>query len=114
VPKISKTSGYGIIAGKSTSIEKGSIVMPHIILFEHRDFHGAHKHVFCPEPNLAAGDDNFFNDKVSSFIILEGSWQFFRDINFESPQNIILGPGKYPWVQDIGIQNDTISSLRHL
>lgn len=30
--------------------------MPHVILFEHANFHGAHKHVFDPESNLNAGD----------------------------------------------------------
>ena len=42
----------------------------HIILFEHANFHGAHKHVFLEEANLNADDDKFFNDKTSSFVIV--------------------------------------------
>jgi len=34
----------------------GSAAVPHVILFEHANFHGAHKHVFGPESNLNAGD----------------------------------------------------------
>ena len=35
-----------------------------VILFQHANFHGAHKHVFVEEANLNAGDDNSFNDQV--------------------------------------------------
>ena len=86
--------------------------MSHIIIFEHRNLHGGHKHVFSSEPNLNAGDDNFFNDRLSSFVILEGRWQFFRDSNFGSPASNVLGPGVYGWVEDFGIPNDSVSSLR--
>lgn len=86
--------------------------MAHIILFEHSNFHGAHKHVFADEPNLDAGDDNFFNDRTSSFVILEGVWQFFRDRDFGNPASNPLGPGLYSWVENVGIPNDSVSSLR--
>ncbi len=58
--------------------------MAHVILFEHAGFHGAHKHVFRDEPNLNAGDDNFFNDKTSlssslraigSFLSTQDTWE---------------------------------------
>jgi hypothetical protein len=51
--------------------------MAHVILFEHAQFHGQHKHVFRAEPNLNAGDDNFFNDKASSLVVVEGNWALF-------------------------------------
>jgi hypothetical protein len=86
--------------------------MPHVILFEHANFHGAHKHLFQTESNLAAADDNSFNDKVSSFVILEGTWRFYCDINFTGPASMPLVPGKYNWVEVFGIPNDSISSAR--
>ena len=86
--------------------------MGHIVLFEHRSLHGAHKHLFESEANLNASDDNFFNDRVSSFVILEGRWQFFRDSNFHNPSSNVFGPGVYNWVEDVGIPNDSISSVR--
>jgi hypothetical protein len=86
----------------------------HVIIFEHRNFHGAHKHVFVEEANLNASDDNFFNDKVSSFVILNGCWTFWQDANYAGSKSQPLGPGEYPWVEDVGIKNDTISSLSSL
>ena len=84
---------------------------PHVILFENGNFHGAHKHVFTREPNLNAPDDNFFNDKVSSLVVLEGNWAFFADSNFQRQYPPILGPGLYPGLA-AGIKNDDMSSLQ--
>ncbi len=86
--------------------------MTHIILFEHINCRGAHKHVFGSESNLNSHDDKFFNDKISSFVILEGRWVFYRDINFGNPASQPLGPGKYNWVETFGIPNDSVSSLK--
>ena len=44
---------------------RGAPLDNHILLFENANYHGAHKHVFTPEPNLNASDDNYFNDRVS-------------------------------------------------
>ena len=84
---------------------------PHVILFENGNFHGAHKHVFTRESNLNAPDDNFFNDKVSSLVVLEGNWAFFADSNFQRQYPPILGPGLYPGLP-AGIKNDDMSSLQ--
>jgi hypothetical protein len=90
--------------------------MAHVILFEHAGFHGAHKHLFRDEPNLNAGDDNFFNDKTSSIVVLEGNWEFFIDSGHVGKLGRTLGPGVYPWVEDSGAlgagSNDRISSAR--
>ena len=67
--------------------------MPHVIVFEHAGSHGAHKYVLRPEPNLNAGDGSFFNDRISSFIILEGNWEFLVDAGSVAK----LGPGRYEW-----------------
>lgn len=63
--------------------------MAEIVLFEHANYHGAHKHLFGSETNLNAPDDNFFNDKVSSFVILSGRWQFYRDANFQDRKSVV-------------------------
>ena len=83
-----------------------------IILFEHINFHGRHKHVFSAEPNLNAGDDSFFNDRVSSLAVLGGNWEVFRHSQYNQPYPVVLGPGLHPWVGAIGITNDDMSSLR--
>jgi hypothetical protein len=86
--------------------------MPEAILFENANFHGQHKHVFGPEPNLNAADDNFFNDRVSSIVILDGVWQFYRNSGFNTPYPFLLGPGRYSSVEAAGIKNDDMSSLQ--
>jgi len=86
--------------------------MAHLVLFEHRNFHGNHKHLFRSIDTLDAGDDNSFNDKTSSFVILEGRWQFFRDSHFSNPASNVFGPGLYDWVEDHGVPNDSISSVK--
>jgi Beta/Gamma crystallin len=86
--------------------------MAHIILFEHMNFHGAHKHVVGPESNLNAQDDNFFNDRVSSLVVLEGNWALYGDYKFEGQYPPVLGIGLYPRLDAIGIKNDDISSLQ--
>ena len=67
--------------------------MAHVILFEHAQFHGQHKHVFGAKSNLNAADDNYFNDKVSSLVVLEGNWAVFAGFgNFQKQYPPILGP----------------------
>jgi len=82
--------------------------MAHLILFEHPNFRGAHRHVFAAE-DLNAADDNFFNGRTSSIIILEGTWKFYN--NVRRPLGPTLLPGFYPWVEDVGIPDYSISSL---
>jgi hypothetical protein len=90
----------------------GVASLPHAILFEHANLRGRHKHVFAGEPNLAANDDNFFNDRVSSVVVLSGQWAFYRHVNFEEQYAATLGPGIYRFVSELGINNDDMSSLR--
>jgi Beta/Gamma crystallin len=85
--------------------------MAEIILFEHINFHGAHKHLFTSEPNLNATDDHFFNDAVSSFVVVSGQWQFSRDWYNNGPDSHVFGPGLYSWVENVGIPNDSVSSV---
>src|SRR5690348_9751028 len=85
--------------------------MAHVMLFEHANFHGAHKHVFSREPNLNAGDDNRSKERVSWLVVREGNWAFFADSNFHRQYPPILGPGLYPGLR-AGIQYAAMSSLQ--
>ena len=62
--------------------------MAHVILFEHLNFHGAHKHVVGAESNLNAQDDSFFNDNVRSFVVIEDNWAFYRTFHRNLQTNI--------------------------
>jgi hypothetical protein len=83
-----------------------------VLLFQHAKFHGLHKHVFVAEPNLGAIDDTFFNNVVSSLVVLLGNWSFYADANFVTPYVGSAGPGIYPSANDQNITNDDMSSLR--
>lgn len=64
--------------------------------------------------NLKLGDidGGNWNDEVSSIRILEGSWVFYEHINFTGRQSPVLGPGNYPNMASIGLEDNTISSCR--
>jgi hypothetical protein len=97
--------------------------MAELVIFEDINFGGLHTHIFESTADFTqlalggagSGINGNWNDKVSSFVILSGRWQFFKDINFTPaplpfPQG--LGPGLYHFVETFGIDNDSISSVR--
>jgi hypothetical protein len=95
-----------------STVTPGDDILGHVILFQSANFHGPHKHVFNQEDNLNADGDNSFNDSVSSLVVLTGNWQFFRNSGFNDDYPVVLGPGLYPWVEDVSIRNKDMSSLR--
>lgn len=87
-------------------------MIPHCILFELANFCGAHRHVFTVVSNLAARKDPAFNNKTSSIVIREGNWEFFMDADYHTKMGDTLAPGIDPYVENIGIKDDAITSLR--
>jgi hypothetical protein len=95
-----------------------------IILYVDINFGGLHTHLFESTPDFTQlhltgvdtglNNDETWNDKVSSFVIVSGVWQFFKDINFQFQQGNPggLGPGLYHFTQEFGIDNDSLSSVR--
>ena len=80
-----------------------------LIAYEHVDYKGTHKHIIDrDEPNLHV--DNW-GDKISSFQIISGRWEFCQHVNYGGWRRV-FEPGNYRWVQDIGISNDSLSSIR--
>jgi hypothetical protein len=84
----------------------------HVIVFQHRDFRGQHRHIFNEERNFSHPEDSSLNDQVSSFIVIEGKWKFYRHSGFGVPYDGEFGPGEYPWVADVQVENDQISSAK--
>jgi hypothetical protein len=84
----------------------------HIIIFEHRDFRGRHRHIFGHEENLNNAEGNTLNDRISSFVVLSGTWVFLRHANFNEQVGGTFPPGQYEFVGNFGIPNDAVSSLR--
>ncbi|GAB3893610.1 hypothetical protein GCM10028803_07900 [Larkinella knui] len=83
---------------------------PKITVFTDRDFKGARR--TFSQAALALGSD--WNDKISSFIIERGTFEFYGAANYQSEDwgPVRLSVGQYPWVEAVGIRNDTISSWR--
>jgi hypothetical protein len=89
------------------------MAIPHIILYPDVGLTGAnHLHVFTQIHWLAG-----WNDMVTSFVILEGNWEFFFDVDFNNQMGgagTKLGPGVYTWIEAaLGPgTNDRMTSLR--
>ena len=100
--------------------------LPHVILYWDANCQADHMHVCGPMAYV--GD--YFNDATSSFIIIDGQWEFYADANFQTlmgdpfaqndegiPKPLgVLGPGVYPWIEASTAlgpnSNDRLSSLR--
>ncbi len=94
-----------------------SATMGRILLFEKRDFEGRAKDILLGSPNLSFSEDGFFDNQVSSFIIASGNWIFYKESGFRSPylrngQPLVLGPGRYPSLEALGIPDNDLSSLK--
>lgn len=92
-------------------------VKAHIILFEDENLLWNHIHVFeeaddLTQYKIGVGGSGNFNDLTSSFVVLQGTWRFFLDINLSGliGSNSGYDVGVYPFLPD-GIPNDSISSL---
>lgn len=79
-----------------------------MILYADKDFKGAHKHIMHHTSQLS---DDGWNDRVSSIQIVSGQWRIFSDAGF-SGNSVLLGPGIYPNASAIGLNDNTISSIR--
>jgi hypothetical protein len=90
-----------------------------VIIYVVTEFGGLHTHLFPSVEDftkLALGGVNSglggdWNDKVSSFEIVSGKWQFYKNVGFNGPEGPVLGPGLHP-VLPSGIANDSISSAK--
>jgi hypothetical protein len=93
-------------------VTTGETIWGEVILFRDANFGGLHKHVINAEANLNANDDDAFNDQVSSFVIVQGNWKFYRNAGFNDDYPAVLGPGLYGSVEQFKIRNDDMSSLQ--
>jgi hypothetical protein len=80
-----------------------------LTLFEHDNFNGRRFAVNGSVSNLA---DTGFNDRTSSIVVRNGTWQVCEDAYFRG-HCVTLQPGEYPSLRPIGM-NDRISSAREL
>jgi len=88
-----------------------------ILLFKDRNFDGTSIDIEKGVPDLSMYSEGNFDECTSSFAVLSGKWCFYREPRFKNPfkrgnKPLIFGPGSYGWVEDFGIKDDEISSLK--
>ncbi len=94
--------------------------IPQAIVFEDPNMTGSHTHFVMSVPDLPQSD-NFWNDKISSIVVISGNWTFLADpVGAGGAPNpsITLGPGVYPDVareamqQRSTLEDNSISQVR--
>jgi Beta/Gamma crystallin len=81
--------------------------IPQIVAFDNDGLLGDHIHLFGNVPDLGK-----WGNSISSMVILAGRWEFFDGENFQGTKMTELGPGTYLRVQDHGMKDNSISSIR--
>jgi hypothetical protein len=80
------------------------------ILYNDSDYKGRSQTLDSSDNNLEEwGWD--LNDEVSSFWVVSGNVRFYSDADYKGVKSDDFGPGKYHWVEEVDIVNDTISSV---
>jgi hypothetical protein len=110
----------GMASSQSRIQKRSNTIMAELIIYIDANFGGLHTHLFESTSDftqlalggVGSGINGNWNDRTSSFVIISGHWTFFKDINFSFQQGGILGPGLYSFVQNFGIDNDALSSVR--
>jgi hypothetical protein len=88
--------------------------IPQAIVFEDFNMTGSHTHLFTSDPDLTKMD-KFWNDKISSIVVISGTWTFLEDpvgAGDQPNKSVTLGPGVYPDVTREGIDDNSISQVR--
>ena len=71
---------------------------------------GFHGRQFSTDRTISNMDKTGFNDRASSLVVAGGNWQMCEDARFQG-RCVVLHPGQYPSLRDMGLQN-VISSVR--
>ena len=107
-------AAVAMIAMIAVSVAQEAI--PQVIVFENTNMEGQHKHYFASDPDLTTNSDGrFWNDQISSMVIISGNWTFFADpvgSGEVSNPSVTLGPGVYSDVTKERIPDNSISQIR--
>ena len=89
----------------------GSAWTAEIILYDHRNFEGRS---LTLNQSVADLDDYDFDNKVSAVIVVSGTWELFRDDDYESRHgpSKVLGPGEFPNLSHVDFRRNRLSSVR--
>ncbi len=98
---------YASAAGKEAQTLLEGIRLPEVIVFDHAGFKGAYARTNLSFHYL--GD--FWNDRISSLIVVSGVWRFYRDDHYKG-DHWDLGPGYYDSFFTEAGPDDVISSFK--
>ena len=89
----------------------GSAWAAEIILYDHKNFGGRSVTLRGSVPDL---DGYNFDNKASAVRVISGTWELFRDDDYQSNHgpSKVLGPGNYPNLSYVGFKRDKLSSVR--
>src|SRR4029453_7346939 len=80
--------------------------IPQIVAYDNDGLLGDHIHIFGNTPDLGK-----WGNSISSMVIVSGHWEFFDEEDFKGTKHE-LGPGVYLKVQERGMKDNSISSIR--
>lgn len=104
--KVGPLSYHACAAGPSHAKPEGHHGLPELVVYDHVCFKGAYARTNLSFHYL--GD--FWNDRISSLIVVNGVWRFFRDEYYKG-DHWDLGPGFYEsFFTDKG-PDDVVSSF---
>lgn len=102
-----RSRGRGVLAAAALGVSAQAAA--ELVLYEHDEYRGRSYTAAGRTPNL---EPQRFNDLASSVVVRSGQWQLCDDAEFRG-QCIVLGPGSYPALRPMGL-NDRVSSVREL
>ncbi len=106
--KIGKLRYHACAANPPTLVEgDGHLRLPEVVVYDHIGFKGAYARTNLSFHYL--GD--YWNDRISSLIVVSGVWRFYRD-DYYKGDHWDLGPGFYECFFTEGGPDDVVSSFQ--
>ena len=83
---------------------------PEVIIYENSNFSGAQQRINGSIPNIGLE----WNDKISSVVVISGTWQFFDHENYGGDSSKQIGPGYYDdlSIPEFNLTDNTITSFK--
>ncbi|MFL6516308.1 MAG: beta/gamma crystallin-related protein [Chthoniobacterales bacterium] len=94
-------------AGKHPVASSQAIHLPELVIYDHVGFKGAYARTNLSFHFIG----NFWNDRISSLIVVSGTWRFFRDEYYKG-DHWDLGPGYYESFFTEKGPDDVVSSFQ--
>ena len=91
----------------AANLSEGGFRLPEIVVYDHVGFKGAYARTNLSFHYL--GD--FWNDRISSVIVVNGVWRFYRDEYYKG-DHWDLGPGFYESFFTAAGPDDAVSSFQ--